>query len=453
MAGIGPVGGLISGLDTGAIIDAMVQAEKAPVNLLRKTRIGVQAQISKLGSIMSKLKALGDAAKDLSTVGGVLAYSASSSDENVFTATATGEAAAGSYQLDVTSLAVAEKDRGALFTSKYAEVTAGTLTIQTPGADPVDVTIDAGDTLLDVVDKINGSGADVDASLIDTGAGVHLQLVAQQSGFEVGGVADDAISITETSTGTSGQALGLTQITTAANAKFTVDGLAVEQRTNEVSTVLAGLTLSLQDTGSATLTVAKDTEGAQAKVQKFVDAYNDVMGLVGKELEVTEDTDRTASLSGDWSIRQLRGDLSSKVSSAVSGLSGAYTSLSRIGVTTEEGGELKLDATKFAEALDRDPGAVADLFTDATDGVAARFQALVKDYTDGTDGVLSHRKDALEDKTARIDKRIDSLNDRIDRTTERLQAQFTAMELAMARIQDQSGAVTALTASLFGSGS
>lgn len=453
MAGIGPVGGLISGLDTGAIIDAMVQAERVPVNLLRKTRIGVQSQISKLGSIMSKLKALGDAADGLSTVGGVLAYSASSSDESLFTANATGEAAAGSYALDVTSLAVAEKDRSAQFTSKYAEVTAGTLTIQTPGSDPVDVTIDAGDTLLDVVDKINASGADVDASLIDTGSGVNLQLVAQQSGFEVGGAADDAITLTETTTGTSGQALGLTQITTAANAQFTVDGLAVEQRTNDVSTVLTGLTLSLKDTGSATLTVAKDAEGAQAKVQEFVDAYNDVMDLVGKELKVTEDTDRESSLSGDWSIRQLRGDLSSKVSSAISGLSGAFTSLSRIGVTTEEGGKLKLDATEFAEALDRDPGAIADLFTDGTDGVAARFQALVADYTDGTDGVLSQRKDALEDKTARIDKRIDSLNVRIDRTTERLQAQFTAMELAMARIQDQSGAVTALTASLFGSSS
>ncbi len=452
MAGIGPVGGLISGLDTGAIIDAMVQAEKAPVNLLRKTRSGVQAQISKLGKIMSALKKLGDAAEDLSTVSGVLAYGASSSDESVFTANATGEAMAGSYELDVTSLAVAEKDRSASFTSKYAEVQAGTLTIQTPGADPVEVTIDAGDTLLDVVDKINASGADVDASLIDTGSGVHLQLVAQQSGFEVGGVADDAITLTESYTGTTGQALGLAQVTTAANAQFTIDGLAVEQRTNEVSTVLSGLTISLQDTGTATLTVAKDTEGAQAKVQAFVDAYNEVMDLVGKELKVTEDTDRTESLSGDWSIRQLRGDMSAKVSSAIGGLSGAYTSLSRIGVTTEEGGKLKLDATEFAEALDRDPGAVADLFTDATDGIAARFQALVTDYTDATDGVLSHRKDALEDKTTRIDKRIDSLNDRIDRTTERLQAQFTAMELAMARIQDQSGAVTALTASLFGTG-
>ena len=453
MAGIGFVGGLMSGLDTGSIIDAMVTAEKAPVNLLRQTRTGVQTQISKLGSIMSKLTALGDAAKDLSTVGGVLAYSASSSDESVFTANATGEAAAGSYQLDVTSLAVAEKDRSAVFTSKYAEVSAGTLTIQTPGADPVDVTIDAGDTLVDVVDKINGSGADVDASLIDTGSGVSLQVVAQQSGFEVGGVAADAITLTETTTGTSGQALGLSQITTATNAQFTIDGLAVEQRTNEVSTVLSGLTVSLKDTGAATLTVAKDTEGAQAKVQAFVDAFNDAMDLVSKELNVTEDTDRASSLSGDWSIRQLRGDLSSQVSSAISGLSGAYTSLSRIGITTEEGGKLALDATEFAEALDQDPGAVADLFTDATDGIAARFQALVTDYTDGTDGVLSQRKGALEDKTTRIDKRIDSLNDRIDRTTERLQAQFTAMELAMARIQDQSGAVTALTASLFGSGS
>ncbi|MEZ5977626.1 MAG: flagellar cap protein FliD N-terminal domain-containing protein [Planctomycetota bacterium] len=56
----GPIqfGGLASGRDTGAIIDALVQAESVPINLLKQQKADAQNQISLLGTFQGYVDAL-----------------------------------------------------------------------------------------------------------------------------------------------------------------------------------------------------------------------------------------------------------------------------------------------------------------------------------------------------------------------------------------------------------
>ena len=123
--------GLVSGMDTASIINAVAAAQRAPIQQIAARRSGVESQISAIGDISSKLGSLKTLMEDFQDVGNILALSTTTSDEDVLTATANGEATAGSYSLNVTSVARADKDRSVGYSSEFAPVKEGTLTIET----------------------------------------------------------------------------------------------------------------------------------------------------------------------------------------------------------------------------------------------------------------------------------------------------------------------------------
>lgn len=66
----------------------------------------------------------------------------------------------------------------------------------------------------------------------------------------------------------------------AVDAKFTVDGMALTSKSNAVDKAVSGLTFNLVSVGKATVTVATNTDGLKASIQKFVDAYNAIANSV-----------------------------------------------------------------------------------------------------------------------------------------------------------------------------
>lgn len=433
--------GITSGIDSSAIIDALVKAQRGPINALTAKKTSYNAQISGIGKVKAALDELKTLAKDMADVGHVLGYTAKSSDEDLLKSTVTGQAAAGRYELDIQQLAVAEKDRSVAFTSRYEPVRAGTITIGTPGKDPVDVVIEDGDTLEAVADKINASNAGVDASLVSDGTNTYLQVVSSESGHAIGGSADDAITISESYTSSLGATLGFTQVVAAANAKFDLDGLAVEQRSNNVSSVLDGVTLSLKKEGTVTLDVASDADATKEKLQSFVDKVNAVFSKID-DATLTGDGARAAN--ADPSLLKLRNDLRAAVSGSVGGITNSISSLSQIGIRTNSSGDFELDQKTLDTALAGDQRALGRLFTTAETGVSARLQKMLDGYTDGTSGVLTGRTKSLNKMISDADDRIAALETRLSATTKSLQRRFTAMEQAMGLYQSQAAQLNAL---------
>lgn len=438
-------GGLSSGLDTAAIVKALVSANRTPISRLEDRKGAVEMQISKIGDLTSKLNALKSAAEDISEAGSVLSLSGTTSDEDVLGIKASTGASAANYDVTVSQLAQTEKDRSAAFGSAFSEVKAGTLTLEVPGADPVDITIDEGDTLQDLVGKINGAGAGVDASLIDDGTSTYLQLVAEESGHEIGGAASDAIKITETYSGASGAELALTEIQTAANAQLTVDGLAVEHRSNIVDGVVDGVTFELESTGSASASISVDLEGTKEALTAFVDAYNEVASMVDSELTVTEATKRERTLGALPGVRRLESELRTLSSAPLPGLDSTLDSLAELGIERSSSkGTLSIDSDALDEALQGDLSAVDALFADAEDGLAAKLVDLAERFTDSTDGSLSLTKKSLESRVDGFDEHIERLEVRSDAMKNRLERQFAMLETTMAQIQLQGSSLTAM---------
>ncbi len=418
-------GGLASGLDSASIIDQLVKLESRPIDLLRSRQSALKTQVSLVGDLMSKLKDLNDSAKTLGTQG-LLAVKVDGTPSSVSVTPGTG-ANAGRFSIGVSALATAAKARSVGFASADAEVKAGSLALQVQGQ-TFNLNIAQGSTLNDVATAINGLGAGVSASLISNGSQTFLSLTNVKTGFTVGSNAADALVLTETSTGASGQALGLASTATATNAQLTVDGLSMERMSNELTDVIPGVTLQLKEPGPAEeVVLSRDTQATQDRLQKFVDSYNALMKGLQKQLAVTADTNRAVTLAGDPAVRNLQRQLSGLVSTAVPGL-GDVRSLADLGVKTARDGSLSIDTDTLNRALTRNPGAVNTLFSQASTGLTAVTGSLVDSYTQSTTGILSSRQNSLNKNISSMDDQAVRLQDRIDAFRTKLTAQFTAME-------------------------
>jgi flagellar hook-associated protein 2 len=437
-------GGISSGIDSKAIIEASIAAQRVPIDKLAQRKSAYSSQISNLGKLASKLGELQKMAEDMGKTSNVLAYELGLGDEDILGATADGSASAGRYEVEITRLAAAEKNRSAAFASNFSEVKAGTITIETAGDTAIDVTIEAGDTLEDVVDRINASGAEVDAAIVSDGTSRYLQVTAAETGHVIGGAADDAIKITENYTGSTGGELGLAQVVQARNATLKVDGLTAESRSNTPSDIVPGMQLDLKKEGTSSLGVSPDKSGTISKIKAFVDLTNEVLDLVRNGTRTAEGA---RSIDNDPTLERLGSEIRNVVLRTVDGLATNANSLSRIGIETTTNGKLEIDNDRLEEALDKDIRGVGKLFTTTDKGLSDVLAGLLDRYTDGVDGLIGNRKKALNGRVDQLDAQIVRMESRLERTQTTLQRQFSAMEQALSAYQTQGKALTSM---LFG---
>ncbi len=462
MAGSITSSGLVSGIDTASMVDQLVALESRPIAQLRTRQSAVKSQVSLLGDIISRLSALETAAKALGT-SGVLAAKVGSTND-AFTATPGTGALSGRYAVRVDQLAQAAKWRSAAFDPAGGGVQAGTLSITVKGktypAAPPDgpgpLTITDGTSLTDVAYAIRQSGAPVSATVLtgyDTATGKtmqYLSVTARDTGFTQADGPSSALSISYTPSGGAGQDLGFTETQAATNAKFNVDGVDFVRETNTVTDAIGGVTLALKKgatapavTGTAEdLVLTTDSAATQAKLQTFLDAYNGVMALVQRQLNVNKDTDRATTLAGDSTVRGLQSRLQSILTNVVGGLPGVRT-LADVGVKTAKDGSLSIDATTFASALGKDPSALDALFSTATTGLSDYVSKVVQDQVRASDGVLTSHQKGLNARILAMDTQAAALQRRVDAYKLNLQKQFTAMETTLSNLKASSGYLTA----------
>jgi flagellar hook-associated protein 2 len=125
--------GLISGINTGAIVTALIQADSGPVSLLQTRINSDQTLNTAYQSIASQLGTLQTTAQSLEQSTTFQAADATSSDPNVVTATAANGAATGSYNLQVAQLVSTQQ----LISTGFSDTTSATVGAGT-------ITIDAG---------------------------------------------------------------------------------------------------------------------------------------------------------------------------------------------------------------------------------------------------------------------------------------------------------------------
>jgi flagellar hook-associated protein 2 len=346
-----------------------------------------------------------------------------------FAVTPSSAAPAGQFSITVDGLATAAKARSAQFTSVGDPVRGGTLDLSVNGTS-TSVTLTDGMTLGEAAAAINNSGASVNAMVLQSNGQAYLSITNKNTGFTPGQSAASGLSITETSTGSLGQALGLSVTQPATNAQMTIDGLSFERSSNTITDAIPGVSFQLQTktTVAEDLVLGTDPTATAAKLQTFVTAYNDVMKILHNNLNIGENIDRNKTLGGDSAIRSLQSSLMSTIS-AITNPASSVRSLADLGITTQQAdGSLALDTTKLTSALATDSGAVNALFQQATVGVGDHLKSLVDSYTNSVDGIFVSKSQSYTNSVKLISTQIDSLQLRLDAYRAKLVSQFAAME-------------------------
>ncbi|WP_419961340.1 flagellar hook-associated protein 2 [Psychrobacillus sp. BM2] len=263
--------------------------------------------------------------------------------------------------------------------------------------------------------------------------------------------------------------------TEGKNAIFVYNGLETQRQSNTFQINGFEITLKKASETDITFSSAPDTDKILASVTKFVDEYNKLIenlnseirekkyrdfqplsseekaDMKEKEIELWEEKAKSGTLRNDSVISSALSQLRSALNSAVGGVSGADR-LSEIGITTSsnymENGKLVIDEAKLRKAISDDPNQVYELFaadgaTDSEKGLARRLVATVDDTRKKV--IEKAGTDTAVNTTFSLGRTLKGFDDQISRFEDRLQMiesryykQFSAMESAILRANNQS---------------
>ena len=457
--------GVGSGLDVAGLVNKLVTAERTPIETRLSTQeTDLKAQLSGFGQISSALDKLKTALDAINAPTLLNSYQASSGDSTRFTATTTTGAVPGSYSVEVSSLAAAQKLTSGTFSGADAVVGTGTLTLTLGGKTATVVIDSSNNTLAGIRSAINaardanGQPLGISASLItSTGgsepAGTYLVLTSASTGTantigitQTGG--DGGLAALQYQTG--GTSNGLTETQPPADAVVTVDGFTYTSASNSISGALGGVTLNLVATTTApvSLTVAADTTQVQPQLQALVDAYNGLFKVLDDQGGYNAASKTAGPLMGDPALRSLANQLRRALTDPVTGAVGAATTAADIGLSVDSHGVLSLDAGKLQSLLGSDPGALAGVLQ-GTAGVATRMSTLVSGYV-SSGGLLASRTDSINHSLSDISDQRDALATRMDDLQNRYLRQFNALDGLLAQMQSTGNFLTQQLAALPG---
>jgi flagellar hook-associated protein 2 len=474
------IGGLASGMDIDTLVGDLMKAERIPLDKLAQKKTTLEWQRDDYRSMNKLLDDL-----DRHILAGVglqgkfSTKSVSSSNSAIVSATANGSAVNTN-----TSIEVLDTAKSALWVSGVKDLSGYTVSgdktlsftvTNGDGAPPAVKTIQIKDgaTLDSVISSFNSSNLGVTAfydeknkqfvlTKKDTGSKSSLDADAATNtfmaelGFSNPGVAGEV----------SGRILG-------EDATFKINGYQTSRATNTFD--ISGVTYTLQQIGTANITIANDTNATFDLIKGFVDKYNETIEAINKktsetkyrdfppltdaqrkdlsekEAELWDEKAKSGMLRGDSILSSGLNTMRQNIYATVNTGDPDYDQLSEIGITTSRNyldkGKLEIDEKKLRDALAANPDAVMKLFagsgtSDADKGVAIRLRNTIDKVIDKVElkagnALRTNAQFTLGRELTDVDKRISAFEDRLVQVEDRYWRQFQAMESAIQRSNQQ----------------
>ncbi len=455
-------GGLGNGVDFGPIVDALVQAERLPIDRIRQQRLDAQSKQTDFGLLGGKLLGLQTAASSIRTR---LSFDknqisvTSASSQTLLTASVSSTAAAGTHTVTVNNLAsahqIVSKSSTAVSTIDTDIVGGGSgaFSFQVGSGSVQTVNLDADGTLENLRDGINDLGAGASASILNTGTEssplYRLVLSSNDSGTS------NAITISSDNTTLDTVTTGVDTFQAAEDAQIVLGegagAVTIDRSSNTLTDIISGITLNLQaeDSNPVTISVTQDNSAVKEGISAFVAAYNDVVTFVNERTNFNVETGERGLFVGESLVRTVLDRIRQSTFSQISGLT-TYTGASQIGFETQVAdGTIKLNETTLDTALSANYSAVRDLFiqnpTTGTEGIAE----LVVDAVDGLDdvesGALTLRQNGLTNQIDDFAEQIAVKEAALLRFEEQQRIKFGNLDGLLASLQNQLSALSNLS--------
>jgi flagellar hook-associated protein 2 len=423
MQGINPTGLGGSNLDVEGLVDKLVSAEGTPVqNRLDRQEAEVQTNISALGTFRGALADFRDSIEALRNPEDFNKVAATTSDEEKVEISATNEAQAGSYSIQVLQLAESHRLTSEAFKSDLDPIGSGNLSFQFGRVNPENgqfinnekATVkniqisDENNSLRGVVEEINRGDFGVRASLINDGNGYRLALSTEATG-EINSlriVVNDADGSDADSRGLSRlaydpmqpNAMNMIETGQARDALVLLDGIEIASPSNSIDDAINGVTLKLNDvTGESPvrLTTSFDREAVRESITNFVSVYNEMMATIQTVAGFDPETGEGGPLSGDSSVRGIAEQVRRVLGASYNTVNEDYGSLASIGIDTQRNGTLTIDNSELNAAIEDNLDQVTKLFARAGSSSDSLIQ-----FVSADDGAAMGTYEVVIDKLA-----------------------------------------------------
>lgn len=479
------ISGLSSGIDTESIINDMMKAHRLPLNKITQKKQYLEWQLDDYRSINRDLRKRSDDLFDNMLRSSQAFNQKTVNISNPEAVSIKGVNAATDFagSIQVTQLA-----SQASLIGKKEEFKKDTvikedqrISIQAPGEDAAkEVVIKAGTTIQKALEQINKETGV--SAFLDEHSG-KVALTAKQSGkgnIVVTGGDFLGLPKDENDYDEDGK-VQLEDMASIAgqNAEFTFNGLATERATNTFSINGFEISLKKTTTEAVSFTSSPNVDAVVETIEKFVNDYNELIdGLNSKirepkyrsfhplsseekeamkdrEIELWEEKAKSGTLRNDPTISNMLSSMRTAVVSSIELGNGEKISLRDIGITTSlaysENGKLEINKDKLKEAILADPGKVRELFAQSTTAAEGNgkggLAVQVRKAMDDARSTISQRAGnagagvdsfTLGRTLKTMNQQIERFEERLQRTEDRYWKQFTAMEKAIQRANEQS---------------
>jgi len=317
-------------------------------------------------------------------------------------------------------------------------------------ATPLNIAVDDTTTLDDLKKAINDQAGDyAQATIVQTASGEFNLFI---SSTETG--ASQEISITDGDSLLKGTELtsGLDVIVGAEgkNATFEFNGQEIIRSSNNITDLITGYDITLEELGSSTVKVEQDRESIEGKIDSFVEKYNSIITELGKQTLSSTDSDARGIFSGESSIKSMKRAIEDMIST----VSGDGGTMADYGFEVDRDGKMSIDKSIFNTKLDENPGNVEAFFrggdfqkdastTVTITGAFSGFYDIVNGYAK-TNGGLDQVKDSISQSISAYEERKLSATERLDAKYEIMKKQYTAYNSLINRFNSSSDIFTQL---------
>ncbi|MED1801461.1 flagellar filament capping protein FliD [Brevibacillus porteri] len=480
--------GMASGFDTEKMVKDLMKTQREPVNRLIRQKSLTEWKRDAYRDINAVMADLQNTVNSIRYTANFNKKIASSENDAIVSAKATGSPKSASYAIEVKQLAKAEMP-AAVSLSVDSAITSSGQAIGSAFSFSIEgktINVAATDTIDNVIQQIKGSGAGVEAQFID-----NKLVIKSVSGNNLGG--DNEFAVQVTAGDGSKLGMGSTPITSGKriegqSAIVVING--VEQTVTGNTAKFDGMEFTIKQTnvGNPLLVSTKeDVDSIFNSIKGFVDKYNAAIEVINKKIsepkykgyqplldeekealddktaEKMEKMAKSGMLLRDPILTSALNEMRRSVSMPLSGtgVNSAFDTLSEIGIggppagknAYQENGKLYINEEKLRDAINNHGDDVIKLFTNYSSssdsatkykesGISERLfgnlTKVIKEVTKEAGSSSTAYDDSyLTRKIARTDEDIEQWEDRLKVIEDRYYKQFSAMEKAMSKSQSQ----------------
>ena len=422
--------GIYSGLDVTAMVDALIQAERAPVeSRFNRKESAYNVELSAIGQLQAALDSFQVEVNNLNSKDTFQTRAVAINNEQALSVSASSNAAEGSYQFFIDKLATAHQTVSAPMVDA-SSIGTGTVSFTVDNAS-FSVNLESGaDSLADLQNAINSAADNVgiQANIINDGDEQRLMLTSTETG-----VANTITADFSQLTNGSASLNNFTDIQQAEDASIRfgsgTSAINISSSNNQLNDVIDGVSLTLKaaSTDPVLIDVTLDKESVKTSVQSLVEAWNSLQGTFNRLTDYNGET--AGPLNGDSQTRTIENQLRRNIGSLLGEDGDTFRTLGSIGLTLTVDGSLEFNETTLDEVLNDSFGDVANILS-GDNGLMNRMDSVLGAYLE-SDGPFEVRENRISDELKTIEEGRVGLEERLDSIRSYYEKQFLAMETVL----------------------